>query len=153
MEKQKCKYCDAEIDETGWNHKIQCELKHYQNKVNGVNKENERIRRNLNSYVSKWTHQLRTIQNLVKHVEFQSMDSAPKDGTTIMLLTIQDSIDGCIRPPTVECGKWNPRGDSWVERDGKTNLEVTGVWSCGSGWLQPDEVSGWLPFENFDKKD
>lgn len=65
--------------------------------------------------------------------EWQSIETAPKDGTSILLYCPEDDV--------VDIGFWNPRGDSWVE--GK--LVNTGSWTSRIGWFQPDEVSHWMP--------
>ncbi len=72
--------------------------------------------------------------------EFQQMDTAPRDGTEIQLVSSQDL--------TLHRGCWNPEGDAWVDEHGKLgvdchHLAVTGSWSSGGGWLQPNEVIGW----------
>lgn len=45
---------------------------------------------------------------------------------------------------------WNPDGDSWTDEHGNFSgdictLTVTGSWSSGGGWFQPNEVSHWMP--------
>ena len=74
------------------------------------------------------------------------METAPKDGSFIEVLTKADEFeaDGKIitRKPTWFPVYWNPEGTSWVN----DTLEVTGTWDTAEdGWLQPDEVTHWRP--------
>lgn len=74
-------------------------------------------------------------------MNWQGMETAPKDGTRVLL-----SSDS----QTVHIGYWNPEGTAWVDEDdsfeGKAHhLKETGVWNSGSGWLQPNEVIAWMP--------
>ena len=88
-------------------------------------------------------------------LDWQAIETAPKDGRLVVLLSRGDQIETAdetiIRLPTCFLGKWDPDGDSWVDRDGNPNcadaytLSVTGVWDCEGGWLQPDEVTNWSP--------
>ena len=83
------------------------------------------------------------------------MESAPRDGSRILLRSVADEIDmgpsGIVeRPPMAFIGTWNPEGDSWVDETGSLNgetdhLAITGTWDVNRGWLQPNEVDGWLP--------
>lgn len=82
------------------------------------------------------------------------IETAPKDSTRILLVSIQDEglgPNGPISvPPAVHLGYWDLEGDSWVDEcdsfDGDVHhLKVTGVWSSRSGWFQPNEVSDWMP--------
>lgn len=87
-------------------------------------------------------------------LRWQPIESAPRDGTPILLLSKGDEIevDGekIKRGPAVALGKWWPEGDSWVDEFGQLGgdcyrLEVTGVWESGGGWFQPNEVTHWMP--------
>lgn len=88
---------------------------------------------------------------------WQDIASAPKDGRKIYVLSKPDTLDIeteiIVRPAEPSIAWWNPEGDSWVDDNGDINgdahhLEVTGSWFtlCG-GWLQPNEVSHWRPFQ------
>ena len=63
----------------------------------------------------------------------QPMHSAPKDGRWIEVHSTQS--DDWFKM------QWNPDGNSW--NDDCTDLVVTGVWTDGDGWLQPNEVDAW----------
>lgn len=86
---------------------------------------------------------------------WQLIDTAPKDGSLIMLLSrahtiVFDDGEKIYHPPRVNLGKWWPEGDSWVDENGQLGggcytLEVTGVWESGGGWFQPNEVTHWHP--------
>ena len=86
--------------------------------------------------------------------EWQTMETAPKDGRLVLLRSTGDSfeLDGetIVRPPKIALGKWWPEGDSWVDEHGQLGgdcyeLAVTGVWESGGGWFQPNEVTHWSP--------
>ena len=82
-------------------------------------------------------------------------NTAPKDGQAILLLSERyENIDWngaqCVHEPRVHIGHWWPEGDSWVDEHGQLGgncyeLAVTGVWTSGSGWFQPNEVTQWMP--------
>lgn len=82
------------------------------------------------------------------------IETAPRDGKRILLASkpsISVGPDGPVPiGPNVHIGYWNPNGDSWVDEYGSfdgdaDHLESTGVFNVGSGWLQPDEVTHWMP--------
>lgn len=91
--------------------------------------------------------QSKQIVDLALMVKWQPIETAPKDGTVILLLSIPDEMQ---RPARVAMGHWNPEGDSWVDEMGRFDGEAyelaqTGVWNSGGGWFQPNEVSHWMP--------
>ena len=66
--------------------------------------------------------------------DWQPIETAPKDGSPVWLLT-RDPEESWI-------GRWNATGTSWTD-DGE--LAITGTWlSCG-GWFEPNEVTHWKP--------
>lgn len=86
--------------------------------------------------------------------EWQPIETAPKDGGAILLLSIPYEMDAGPNgihqiPAKVAIGRWWPEGTSWVQ-DGPRNqptyeFQKTGIWLSGGGWFQPDEVSHWMP--------
>lgn len=83
---------------------------------------------------------------------WQTIESAPKDGKGILLLSSAyvDEIQGeeFSHPPKVAIGYWNAEGTSWVpdgcpDEDSSYTLDVTGVWNSGGGWFQPNEITHW----------
>ena len=86
-------------------------------------------------------------------MNWQPMETAPKDTPVLLRSKAHTgmSVDGSVwMSPAVHIGTWNPEGSAWVDADGgfngpRTDLGITGHWTVGSGWLQPDEVDGWMP--------
>lgn len=87
---------------------------------------------------------------------WQPIETAPKDGRAILLLSEAYEIDmgeyngGIIQiAPKAAIGSWHPDGTSWVDEKGNPNrdeaytLAVTGFWLSGGGWFQPNEVTHW----------
>ncbi|MCI0391875.1 MAG: DUF551 domain-containing protein [Acidobacteria bacterium] len=97
------------------------------------------------------------------HMQWQPIESAPKDGRAVLLLSrpyTTFSFEEAIHyPAKVAIGYWDPAGSSWVHEFGArvlagvssgagqgetVTLAQTGVWLSGGGWFQPDEVTHWM---------
>lgn len=88
-------------------------------------------------------------------MDWQPISTAPKDGRWVILLSVpseaSDGVDVTPVPPSPFIGRWDPEGTSWVTEHGRLSyedadhLEVTGFWACGHGWLQPNDVTHWMP--------
>lgn len=71
------------------------------------------------------------------HPNSRPIDTAPKDGTHIMVIRPDDGVLFEV--------KWDPEGSS---RNPKTGaLDIPGFWLCtdGQGWFEVGEVEHWLP--------
>jgi hypothetical protein len=92
--------------------------------------------------------------------EWQPIETAPKDGRAVFLLSkaytvgkdqYAGSVDADVHyPARVAIGCWNPEGESWVDELGSLDgdaytLAVTGTWTSGAAWFQPNEVTHWMP--------
>ena len=88
--------------------------------------------------------------------EWQPIETAPKDGRAVLLLSVPYEMDAgpngkCQIAAKVAIGHWFAQGTSWVDELGRADsdnaytLAVTGVWFSGGGWFQPNEVSHWQP--------
>lgn len=92
--------------------------------------------------------------------EWQPIETAPKDGRAVFLLSAAHDEDvpfeGKIHyPAKCHIGCWDPEGTSWVNEHGQPGglcdgegcyeLAVTGIWTSGGGWFQPNEVTHWMP--------
>lgn len=83
---------------------------------------------------------------------WQSIETAPKDGRAILLLSAYYESPGTpplVSPPTVYIGHWDAEGTSWVDEHGRLGgdcytLATTGFWESGGGWFQPNEVTHWM---------
>lgn len=93
---------------------------------------------------------------------WRKIDSAPKDGTCVLLLSKEHTDPADVNggpyhhPAKCAIGHWHAEGSSWCDdygrfpddpevNDDAINLHITGVWSSGSGWFQPNEVTHWQP--------
>ena len=88
--------------------------------------------------------------------EWRPIETAPKDGTPVILLSAGYTTPAdqwypkIYHGPRVAIGQWNADGTSWVDRYGSIDgdahhLENTGTWSSEGGWFQPNEVTHWMP--------
>lgn len=89
--------------------------------------------------------------------KWQTIDSAPKDGTEIVVLACGyewgpcwDGDEKVWTAPKPHLAKWDPDGASWVDARGMfdgeiVGLAVTGLWLSAGGWFQPNEVTHWMP--------
>ena len=93
--------------------------------------------------------------------DWRTIDTAPKDGTCILLLSKAHDMtmsgeETVHCPPKCSIGHWWAEGDAWCDQYGRfpddpevdddsISLHVTGVWLSGGGWFQPNEVTHWMP--------
>lgn len=92
---------------------------------------------------------------------WQPIETAPKDGTLILLLSrayTNTFEDGEVihHEARANLGMWNAEGTSWVDENGMLGgecytLATTGTWSSGGGWFQPNEVTHWAPIPDLPK--
>jgi hypothetical protein len=82
---------------------------------------------------------------------WQPIETAPKDGSAVLLLSAayEDAQTGS-HPAKVAIGHWYAEGTSWVDEHGllggdSYTLAITGAWFSGGGWFQPNEVTHWMP--------
>lgn len=90
----------------------------------------------------------------VRRETWQPIETAPKDGSAVLLLSVPYEMDAGPNgihqiPAKVAIGHWHAEGTSWVDELGRIGgeaytLAVTGVWFSGGGWFQPNEVSHWM---------
>lgn len=83
-------------------------------------------------------------------MEWQLIETAPKDSTPILLLSKAYTDEEFHHPAKCSIGIWWAEGDSWTDEFGNLEgeicqLTVTGVWESGGGWFQPNEVTHWIP--------
>jgi len=90
---------------------------------------------------------------------WQPIETAPKDGRAVLLLSAPQDVDmgpnGHVHyRPRAAIGSWVAEGTSWVDQHGHiggcvlaevVELAETGIWACGTGWFQPNEVTHWHP--------
>jgi hypothetical protein len=88
-------------------------------------------------------------------LNWQPIETAPKDGRAILLLSqaydmdVGEASGGIIHvAPKVAIGHWKADGTSWVDELGSLDGEAytlaeTGVWLSGGGWFEPNEVTHW----------
>lgn len=112
----------------------------------------------------KWFDDFTTLVHLLERAaasvsqaaqQWQPIETAPRDGTAIFVCSkadIGETPDGTLIPirPRAYIAVWNPKGTSWVDEMGDPDgeictLGVTGTWSSGGGWFQPNEVTHWMP--------
>jgi hypothetical protein len=82
---------------------------------------------------------------------WRPIETAPKDGTPILVLAKAYHDGHCFHEARCSIAKWNMQGDSWTDQYGSLDgmdicqLTTTGTWSSGGGWFQPNEVTHWMP--------
>lgn len=89
-------------------------------------------------------------REIVDPEPWQPIHTVPKDGSEIRLL----GDNGTSK----HIGSWDPEGTSWADENGVAcaaglgEIQVTGFWASGSGWLQPNEVIAWQPLSKIEDR-
>lgn len=82
------------------------------------------------------------VEILEPNYEWQHICTAPQDRKIIVRTKAYEYpyFDESVKVPEREFEAiWDSEGNSWVNGE----LEETGNWTCGNGWLEPTEVNAW----------